>query len=188
MTLVVAYLLFSQFNKKKAAAGPGKAATGDTARTPASTFFRMAYFEMDSIENNLELVKEVKAEMAKKEEEYNQSVSKLEIDYRNRYNDIMRNVKTQAEADAVQGRIASLNDWAKGRRNDIDQEYQKFIMTSNLNMSQSIKKYLTEYNKTRNFSYIVVNEPGLYYYKDTAYNITAELIRGMNEEYKNKKK
>jgi len=34
----------------------------------------------------------------------------------------------------------------------------------------------------------MVYERDQFYYKDTAYNITAEIIKGLNEQYKNKKK
>ena len=50
-----------------------------------------------------------------------------------------------------------------------------------------IENFLKEYNKTKNYSYIVSYEQGLFYYKDTAYNITSDVIRGLNEMYKSKK-
>ena len=31
---------------------------------------------------------------------------------------------------------------------------------------------------------IISYEPGLFYYKDTAYNITEDLVKGLNEKYK----
>ena len=54
-------------------------------------------------------------------------------------------------------------------------------------MKKKIEDFLTEYNKDKNYSYIVSYEQGLFYYKDTAYNITDDVIKGLNEQYKNKK-
>jgi outer membrane protein len=47
-----------------------------------------------------------------------------------------------------------------------------------------IEEYLREYNNASAYTYIVSYEPGLFYYKDTAYNITADLVKGLNERYK----
>ncbi|MEI9908824.1 MAG: OmpH family outer membrane protein [Bacteroidota bacterium] len=54
-------------------------------------------------------------------------------------------------------------------------------------LKTKIEEFLKEYNKTKNYSYIIVYEQGLFYYKDTAYNITADVIKGLNEMYKSKK-
>ena len=49
--------------------------------------FRIAYFEMDSVENNFNMVKDVKAEIAKKEEEYTNSFLRLNIPTRIKYSE-----------------------------------------------------------------------------------------------------
>jgi len=43
---------------------------------------------------------------------------------------------------------------------------------------------LQEYNKSHSYTYIVSYEQGLFYYKDSVNNITADLIKGLNERYK----
>jgi outer membrane protein len=50
-----------------------------------------------------------------------------------------------------------------------------------------IEDYLKEYNAQKGYSYIVAYEPGLFYYKDTAYNITPDIIKGLNQRYIKKK-
>ncbi|RZL97245.1 MAG: hypothetical protein EOO88_62755, partial [Pedobacter sp.] len=69
LTLAVGYLLFTLLGKKGTG---GKqvdkiAVKGDSA-APA---FKIAYFEMDSVETNFDMVKDVKGEISKKDEEYN---------------------------------------------------------------------------------------------------------------------
>jgi outer membrane protein len=43
------------------------------------------------------------------------------------------------------------------------------------------------YNKNKEFAYIFSSNPDLMYYKDTAYDITADIVKGLNAEYKPKK-
>jgi outer membrane protein len=47
-----------------------------------------------------------------------------------------------------------------------------------------IEAFLKEYNKTMNYSYIISYEQGLFYFKDTAYNITADVVKGLNLQHK----
>ncbi|MET0394164.1 MAG: OmpH family outer membrane protein [Chitinophagaceae bacterium] len=184
LTLVAGYLLISHLGSKKTGSGTsGKTTARDSAH---ASLFRIAYFEMDSVENNFEMVKDVKAEIAKKEEDYNQRITNLDIEYRNRYNELVPNAKTQAEVDAAQNNLRILSDKLKTQRQNMDQDYQEFVMRRNLNVKKTIEDYLAEYNKAKNYTYIMAYEPGLFYYKDTVYNITSDLIRGLNGAYKKK--
>jgi outer membrane protein len=99
----------------------------------------------------------------------------------------MQTVKTQADLEAAQQDLKILSDKLKGQKQELDQEYQDFVMRRNLTVKKKIEDFLAEYNKTKNYSYIVSYEQGLFYYKDTAYNITNDLIKGLNELYKDKK-
>ena len=55
-------------------------------------------------------------------------------------------------------------------------------------IKQKIEDFVKDYNVSKNYSYIVAEEPGLFYYKDSVYNITADVIRGLNDKYKTSKK
>jgi outer membrane protein len=84
--------------------------------------------------------------------------------------------------------VRQLEQTLKGRKQELDQQYQDFVMRRNLSVKKKIEEFLAQYNKDGKYSYIVAYEQGLFYYKDTAYNITNDLIRGLNLEYKNEKK
>jgi len=181
LTLVAGYLLVTQFTKK---GGDKLANRRSTSDTTMHSPFRIAYFEMDSIENNFEMVKDVKAEISTKEEEYNNKLTQLDWTYRNKYNEYNQNAKTQADVEAAQNALRSLSESLKNQKQDLDQKYQDFVMRNNLKIKSAIETFLQKYNKTKDYTYIVVYEQGLFYYKDTAYNITDDVIKGLNEEYK----
>ena len=54
------------------------------------------------------------------------------------------------------------------------------------NIKNKIEEYLKEFNKDKGYSYIISYEPELMFYKDTIYNITDQLIQGLNAAYKKK--
>ena len=93
----------------------------------------------------------------------------------------------QADVEKEQREIGQLEERLRNMRQELDQQYQDFVMRKNLGVKKKIEEFLTEYNKTKGYSYIVAYEQGLFYFKDTAYNITAEVISGLNDQYKAKK-
>ena len=140
---------------------------------------------MDSVEAHYSMVKDVKAEIETKESEYNKGVSKLDDTYKNRYNELASKPNMSAEdAEAAQNELKNLGEQLKLQRQTMDQGYQDFITTKNMAVKQRIEDFLKEYTKSKSFAYIISYEPGLYYYKDTAYNITSDLIAGLNAAYK----
>jgi len=187
LTLVVAYLLFTVFNKKSSNRVVGKSANKDASA--GASAFRIAYFEVDSVENSLDMVKDVRAEINKKDEEYNNNVAQLEVTYKKKIQEYQSKASTMTQTDYEKAQIElkQLEESLKGRKQELDQQYQDFVTRRNLTVKKRIEEFLDTYNKTSNFSYIVAYEPGLFYYKDTAYNITNDLIRGLNVEYKSKR-
>jgi outer membrane protein len=185
LTLAAGYLLFLQFGSKKNTATAVKSSGSDTTTNK----FRMAYFEMDSVEANFNAVKDVKAEINVKDIEYNNSLNQLDQTYKNKFNEYAsKNSMTPEETEAAQNVLKQLGETLKGQKQDLDQKYQDFVMRKNLDVKKKIEEYLKVYNKEKNYSYIISYEQGLFYFKDTAYNITADVIKGLNEYYKQVKK
>lgn len=189
LTIIVGYLLISHFSKKSDKVDSvSKVSTRDHSGDSSS--FRIAYFEMDSIENNLDMVKAVKAEISKKDEEYNYGLGQLDYTYQKRLQEYQAksSTMTQADYEKAQADVRQLEQQLKGKKQELDQQYQAFVMQRNLSVKKKIEDFLARYNKDGKYSYIVAYEQGLFYYKDTAYNITNDVIRGLNLEYKSEKK
>jgi outer membrane protein len=186
LTLLVGFLLFKQFSKRKANDPQVESHVNHNSE------FRMAYFEMDSVAANFEMVKEVKTELAKKEEENNTELEGLAKKFQQRYlyfQNLARNGNlSQQQSDSANYEIKTMDDNMKLRKQQLDQEYNDLMVRRQNDIKTKIEAYLKDYNKDHNFSYIVSYEQGLFYYKDTAYNITADVIKGLNELYKLPKK
>jgi outer membrane protein len=189
LTLVAGYLLFAHFSKKGSPAVAGRKTVADT--TQGQKPFRIAYFEMDSVQANAFLVKDVQSEIEKREKDFTGQLSQHEVAYRNKLQEYQQKEKagamTQADYENAQVQLKQLEDRLKNKRQELDQQYQDFVMRSQLSLKKSIEEFIAGYNKDREYSYIVSYEQGLFYYKDTLYNITEDLIRGLNEQYKQKK-
>ncbi|MFM2138005.1 MAG: hypothetical protein RJA57_312 [Bacteroidota bacterium] len=150
--------------------------------------FRMAYFEMDSVAAHFELVKEVKAELAKKEEDINREMETLARGFQQKYqyyqNQAQAGSLNETQAETASQEIKKLDDQMKARKQQLDQEYSDLMVRRQNDIKSKIEAFLKEYNTTRNFSYIISYEQGLFYYRDTAYNITPDVVKGLNQLYK----
>lgn len=152
---------------------------------------KIAYVDLDSIQEKYQYYREKMAEFEKKKEsadrELNGSFQKIENE---RVAFVQRgNAITQVEAEAFQ------RDYTRKMQN---LENQKRVMEGNIQeegiktmeeLRKRINDFLTEYNKTKDYSYIFSYSAGLnvLFYKDTAYNITDEVVAGLNEAYQRSK-
>ena len=76
------------------------------------------------------------------------------------------------------------------RKQTLDQEYSNFTVEKMRDIKTTIRDFLKEYNRNKNYSYIFSygEADGLFYYKDSAYNITADVIKGLNARHKESRK
>ncbi len=188
LTIVAGYLLVSHLTggKKNAANNKGK---GDDS-TGMNKEFRIAYFEMDSVEAHFEMVKDVKSEMNKKEDGITIELDRLGKDYQNKlmYYQNKQQEMNQQQYEAAAMDLKKLEQNISSRKQTLDQEYNELVMRRMKDVKTKIEDFLKEYNKDKKYSYIVSYEQGLFYYRDTVYNITTDVIKGLNDMYKPAKK
>ncbi|MFM7645349.1 MAG: OmpH family outer membrane protein [Sphingomonadales bacterium] len=183
LTILGVWLLSQQLGTKGALRVNGK--PGNIASAGS---FKMAYFEMDSVAANFELVKVLKSEMLKREESINTEMDRLARNMQQKYNYYQEQANTgvmnQAQSEEAGRDMKKLDDQIKNRKQALDAEYGDFVMRRQNDIKLKIEAFLAEYNQSHQFSYIISYEPGLFYYKDKAYDITSDLVKGLNEKYK----
>jgi len=185
LTLGLGFLLIKNFKPGTATA---KVITEKKDSASSRGDFTIAYFEMDSIASNFILVKELKEEMQKRENAINNELDKMDKSYRQKVNDFQQRAQsmTQAQSEKETQAILKLQEDMKNRKMTMDQDYNDFVIRRQDDIKSKIQDFLKDYNKTHNYSYIVSYEQGLFYYKDTAFNITSDVLKGLNELYKKK--
>ena len=151
--------------------------------------FSIAYFEMDSIEANFIGFKKMQDEVLKKEEIKNDSINILRMIFQNHVQSVqpLFQKMTPAQKDSLNSEVMELDNQIKNKIGQLNQEYQTYYFGRQQEIVTQIKNYCKEFNKDRRFSYIIAREPGLFYYTDTTYNITSELLKGLNSFYSKKK-
>jgi outer membrane protein len=149
---------------------------------------KVAYFEIDSIQNNYNLFKEVKAALQAKDLENAKQLTGLKNAFALKYQDLQKNGQylSQAEVGARQQELAQLEKNYTNREQQLSAELQEESFKKLQEVKKKIEAFLVSYNKNKTFAYILASNSDLMYYKDTAYDITADIVKGLNSEYKSK--
>ena len=190
LTVIAGYLLISHFGSgKKTRTEEPKYKVNDTIQSSGKEF-RLAYFEMDSLEAHYDMVKDIKNEVSRKEESMNNELDRLGREYQNKYSYYQgkQNEMTKPELENAMMELRRMESNINARKSALEQEYAKFSLESTKAIKTRIEDFIREYNRTRNYSYIIAEEPGFFYFKDTTQNITTEVLKGLNDGYKASKK
>ena len=149
---------------------------------------KVAYFEIDSIQNNYEFFKEVKSALQVKDMENAKQLTALKNTFAAKYQDLQKNGQsfTQAEITGRQQELAALEKNYTSKEQQLSQELQEESFKRLQEVKKNIEQYLEKYNKAKTFNYIFSSNADLMYYKDTAYDITSDIVKGLNSEYKPK--
>jgi outer membrane protein len=184
----VGILFFLFFNRKDNTSSATPTRTGpDPVAQEQQT--PVAYFDMDSIEANFILWKQVQAEVVKREAGINDTINQMRNGFQNYYQKLQAQSANLSprQKDSLGNELAQMDAEIKNRTAELNQKYQTYFMTRQQEIVTKIKNYCKEFNKDKKYSYIIAREPGLFYYTDTAYNVTSELLKGLNAFYGKKK-
>ena len=149
----------------------------------------VAYFDMDSIEANFVLWKQVQAEVVKREAGINDTINQMKMGFQNYYQKLQSQSANLSprQKDSLGNELAQMDAQIKNTTTELNQKYQTYFMSRQQEIVSKIKSYCKEFNKDKKYSYIIAREPGLFYYTDTAYNVTSDLLKGLNAFYGKKK-
>ena len=187
LTAVVGLLLFLSFGGNKKV-NSIKTAASDSLNLENPT--RIAYIDMDSVQENYKYAKDFLDEIKRQENANNLEMEKLGDDYQKKLNAYAQQDQAAGLpqlSDAHQQELMAIQKRITDRKQTLEQDYIKYVNQNELKLRNNIKDFLKEFNKNRKYSYIMSYEDRMFYYVDTVYNITTEVIRGLNEEYKTKK-
>ena len=150
---------------------------------------KVAYFEIDSIQNSYNFFKDVREALQAKDVENAKQFTGLKNAFAMKYQELQKNGQflSQAEIGARQQELAQLEKNYTNREQQLASEMQEESFKRLQEVKQKIEAFLANYNKNKEFAYIFSSNPDLMYYKDTAYDITADIVKGLNAEYKPKK-
>ena len=182
--VLVGILFYLHFSKRQT---PSPVVHSSGKTDSFKTNFRVAYFEMDSLTNSFSMVKEVKNELSKEEDKIRTENARLQKLYNDRYNHYQNQQMSQVQSEEASKDLMALQNKIRSQQQDMEQKFQDLYARKTQDVKTKIEEFLKDYNKSKGYSYIFSNEAGFIYYKDTVFNITKDVLRGLNEQYSKKK-
>lgn len=153
--------------------------------------FRIAYFDLDTLQANYDYFKEAMTKLKAQENDMNMRLASLNRSYQKKV-DAWRqksNTMTQAEAEQAQQEYAGDQQNFQNQKQQLESELYKNSEDYKTQIRKKVEDYLKRFNNRGDYSFIFAYDPGSFmYYKDTIYNITSNLLQGLNAEYAADKK
>ena len=185
--ILIAVLFYLHFSARPV---DTRQAAGSKVNTD-STSFRIAYFDIDSLQTHYEYFKDVSSQIKAKENSITSELSNLQNSYQKKIREWQEKGPnmSQSEGEAAQREYVQMQQRYEQKQIALDQELQKQKIDMMTDIRKRIEDYLNEYNREKGYAYILSYEPGfMLYYKDSAFDITDDVIRGLNAGYKPKEK
>lgn len=183
--LLAGTLLYLQLKDGKPAAQHSKIA--EPGMQKGTGDFSIAYFDIDSMQNNYLYFKDALTKLKEKEEVMNEELRSMERKKQRKIEEWRQKSTTnisQADAEAMNHEYKEMEDQNAYHRQELQQKLEMYRDEELMKVRKKIEEYLKQYNKDRNYSFIFSYVPNFMFYKDTLYNITDDLISGLNDQYK----
>jgi outer membrane protein len=129
--------------------------------------------------------------MKQKEASLTSQMDALQNSYQRRLKELQDKgpTMTQSEGEAAQREVAQMQQKFQQRQMSMEQDLKKHQVDLMNDVRNKIENYLKEYNKEKGYAFILSYEPGfMLYYRDSVYDITNDVIEGLNEQYKTERK
>lgn len=190
LLVAVSILYYLHFSEKKTAVSKTQTTTTPVVKPGSSA--SIAYVELDSLNEKITYIKskrkELESEQKAIETEWESGYKGLE----NQKNNFLKkgNAITQEEAQEFQGVLIQQQQQIDGKKQALSQKLSEKSYKFLEGIQKQLKEFLEEYNKEKNYMYIFTTGTGLDYmvYKDSALNITNDVINGMNAKMNNNSK
>ena len=153
---------------------------------------KIAYVEVDSIMSQYKFCKEYSLILQKKGQNIQNTLAQkqqaLQVAAANFQQKVQQNAYTREQAEAIQAGLQKQNNDLQGLQQRLSNEFAAEQEKYNKALHDSIANYLARYNKDKKYSIIFSKSGDNLLYADKAYDITKEVISGLNKAYKGKLK
>ncbi|MBN9295621.1 MAG: OmpH family outer membrane protein [Filimonas sp.] len=191
LVLAVGILFYLHFADKKVIEALPKTTIADSA---APGNFKIAYFDVDTLENQYVLAQQVREFIRGKESQINAELTQMRKGLQEKAREYEKRGPSMSQAE----QMAAQQEWGRLQQEyqNADQEKHQQLQGESIRRLQEVKMkiqdFLKAYSKTRGYIFVFASSDNdnFFYYKDSSRNITTDVVKQLNELYKaeNKKK
>ncbi len=182
LAIAVAVLYYFHFKSPNADAKPSAMNLKD---------MHIAYINTDTLLEHYDFFVKTKNELKAEEENNSNSLNAQAAALQKEYEDAQDKVSsmTASQAQSTQENLQRKQQNLMQRKEELQDAYGKKLQDMNDKLANQIHDYLKNYNKEKNFDYILGYQKGsgILFAKDEL-DVTPDVLKGMNEAYSKEKK
>jgi outer membrane protein len=152
------------------------------------TKLKIAYVEVDSIMSQYKFCKDYSLTLQKKGQNIQNTLAakqqQLQAAAANFQQKVQQNAYTREQAEAINAGLQRQNADLQTLNQRLSGEFQSETNKYNNALRDSIQNFLKVYNKDKKYTLILSKAGDNLLYADKAYDITNEVIAGLNKSYK----
>ncbi|CAL1520189.1 OmpH family outer membrane protein [Chitinophaga sp. MM2321] len=168
-----------------------KSGSSSPATTPAANngslaaaSFKIAYVDLDSLEAHFEYFKEKRGQLEQKQQGMDNQLKGKARALQSEYQDLQRKASTltQEQGEAAQRSLMAKQQQLEQEAQNLRATYSEQEAKFNEELQNRLDAFLKTYNSDKRFAYIFSYRSGVsnILYRDPAYDVTADVIKGMN--------
>lgn len=187
LTIVVTVMLLLHFREGNVAK------TSSVQNVPVhisdSSSIKIAYINIDSLEERYELFAQKKKEMESKQQQAQSIFDRKMTEFQNDYQSAQQSASTmtQSQLAATSESLKKKQDELQQLQDQLQNDFQRQLTEFNKQLKDSLDSFLKDYNRENRFAYVLSQtEGGAVLYGEPALNITSDAVRGMNSRLKKK--
>jgi outer membrane protein len=185
-TAIAAFAVLSMTACDKSA--PQVDEKASTAKQAEPGELKIAFVEVDSIMSQYQFCKDFTQILQKKGQNIQNTLAnkqqQLENAAANFQQKLQQNAYTREQAEGIQASLQKQSNDLQALNQRLSTEFQTETDKYNSALRDSIQHFLAVYNKQKKFSIILSKAGDNILYADKAYDITNEVIAGLNKAYK----
>jgi outer membrane protein len=153
--------------------------------------FSIAYVDIDSFEFHYEYLKQKREEFNKRQQAMQSELERSAQQYQNNVESFQRKAQSgsisQTEGEATQRQLLQMQQSLRLREQALTDQLVKEKDEFNNKLHDQLDSFLIDYNKDKGYDYILSYSKvgSQILLANKAYNITEDVIRGMNDRAKN---
>lgn len=190
LAAAVVVLFVMQFSNKKSS---DSTAPVGTQISESEVVLPIAYIDVDSLLKNYNLAHDISETLIRKQEGARANLNEKARQLENEMKEFQRKIENNAflsreRAEAEQNRLVRKQQELQELDQRLSIEFMNEQQKMNQQIRDSINNYINHYNTSKKFHMIIsnTNNDNLLY-ADKAYDITNEVVNGLNTRYTSKK-
>lgn len=175
--------------------GSGKSTSASSSDSTSLTLSQgsIAYVNLDSVVARYEMTKDLTAELEEKGKKFDTELNQKSKAWQSNVQDFQykaqRGLEVTSKLAEMERQLQADQQKLLGLRDTYGAQLQEENAVMIRKVMNSIMEYLKEYNKGKNYSFVLGNTfDGKILYADNGLDITADVVKGLNEKYQDEKK